>query len=353
MNTILPWHETLWQQIMRRWQQDRLPHALLLCGPQGMGKGLFAQRLAKTLLCENAKTSNNLSSFENNIPSVDNGLKEISGEVCHCKSCNLFRAETHSDFSEIEPAGTQHISIDQIRGLIQFCTLTANYGGYQIIILKPAEAMNRNAANSLLKLLEEPPSDTLIMLVSHQPMRLSATIRSRCQRLDFSRPNRAITEAWLHEQLTNSRAYDIKLLLNLSNQAPLKALALAKAEGMTKRQELFDSLAELPSGKNDPIRIAEGWNKEDVLQILQWMHSWTMDIIRYAATAQTQYLINHDYQNKLQRFAEQFDLHRLFKLLDLQNEAYQLVTGNTNVKAQGLLESIAIAWVKLGRRRQR
>jgi len=206
--------------------------------------------------------------------------------------------------------------------------------------------MNRNAANSLLKLLEEPPSNTLLMLVSHQQMSLLATIRSRCQRFDFSGPDRNVTQVWLRSQL--SAKMNVRLLLNLSAQAPLAALALAENEGMAKRQTLFESLAQLPTGKNDPIRVAEGWNQLEAKQVLQWMLLWTMDIIRYATTKQTQYIINQDHQQTLQRLAQQFNVQKLFELFDLQKKAYRLMTGNTNIKPQGLLESIAIAWIKLG-----
>jgi len=330
MNSVLPWHNSLWQQVLRRHQQDRLPHALLLCGPQGMGKALFAQNLAATLLCENPQ-----------------------GQACgHCKSCSLRHAGTHPDFLQVQPAEVgKQIAIAQIRDLIQFYALTTQYGRYKIVILNPAEAMNRNSANSLLKVLEEPPPKTLIMLVSHQPMRLLATIQSRCQRLDFSRPERKLTETWLRQQLNNSAS--IPLLLNLSAQAPLAALTLVETEAMAKRQALFENLTALPSGRSDPISIAKGWNEWEVKQVLQWMFSWTMDIIRYALTGQVQFLVNYDHQDVLQRLARQFNVHALFDLLNLQTEAYQLVSGKANINPQGLLESIAITWVELGSQQRR
>ena len=329
MNTILPWHDQLWQQVMRRWQQNRLPHALLLCGPQGMGKALFAQRLTETLLCNQPRAS---------------------GPACgHCKPCLLLNASTHPDLLQVQPAcAGKQIAVDTIRGLIQFCSLTASYGHYQIVIVNPAEAMNSNAANSLLKLLEEPPLKTLIMLISHQHKALIATVRSRCQRLDFSRPDSSVTQTWLRSKL--SPELDTQLLLDITAQAPLAAFTLVETGGIAKRRELFDSLTKLPNGQNDPIRIASSWNKFNAAQVLQWMLSWTMDIIRFALTKQTQHIINRDCIEPLQRFATQLDLHNLFEMLDLQREAYQLVTGNANVKPQGLLESIAIAWVKLGTR---
>lgn len=332
MNSVLPWHNSLWQQVLRRHQQDCLPHALLLCGPQGMGKALFAQALTATLLCENPQEQ---------------------GQACgHCKSCSLRHAGTHPDFLQVQPAKAgKQIAVDQIRDLIQFYALTTQYGRYKIVILNPAEAMNRHSANSLLKLLEEPPPNTLIMLVSHQPMHLLATIRSRCQRLDFSRPDRKLTETWLRQQLKNSAL--IPLLLNLSAQAPLAALALVETEAMAKRQALFENLAALPSGRSDPVSIANGWSQWDMRQVLEWMFSWTMDIIRYAITGQVQFFVNYDHQEVLQRLAKQFNVQALFELLNLQTEAYQLVSGKSNLNPQGLLESIAITWVELGSQQRR
>ncbi|MCK5876631.1 MAG: DNA polymerase III subunit delta' [Candidatus Marithrix sp.] len=317
MNNILPWHESLWQQTLAR----KLPHALLLSGPSGMGKVEFAKNLAETLLCEQKQTCGN------------------------CKPCNLLKANTHPDLLLIQPADTgKQIAVDQIRSMIKFCALTAKYSGYQIAIIEPAEAMNRNAANSLLKLLEEPPDNTLIMLVSNKPMALSATIRSRCQKLDFSWPDKTLTHNWLNEQLTNQK--QTALLLSLSAQAPLAAFKLA--DSMSKRQELFDSLMTLQT--NDPVKIAATWAKMEVISVLKWQLSWTADVIRYSTTGQTQHLVNQDQLTSLQNFANHLNLQKLFKLLDLQQEAYQLLTSNTNIKPQGLLEMIAIAWIELKRR---
>ncbi|OQW94656.1 MAG: DNA polymerase III subunit delta' [Beggiatoa sp. IS2] len=317
-------HQALWYQVINAWQQQRLPHALLLRGPAGMGKHLFAQRLAALLLCEHPHSS---------------------GEPCRrCKPCHLVQTGQHPDFLLIQPADTgKQIQVDQIRHLIQFCALTAYYQSYQMVMIQPAEAMNHNAANSLLKLLEEPPAKTLLLLVSHLPMKLTATIRSRCQSLDFSRPDQQVVENWLRQQLPPTT--DISLLLNLSDHAPLTALA--EAQNLTTRQTVFDGFKQLLIGQTDPLRIAETWSQLEATQVLKWMMSWTMDLIRYAASGQSRYGVNRDYQDILQRLTHRFNLQDLFKMLDLQRETYQLVYSTANIKIQGLLEQIAITWFEL------
>jgi DNA polymerase-3 subunit delta' len=328
-HSIAQAHQAIWQKTVNAWQQQRLPHALLLKGPAGMGKGLFAQRLAALLLCDQPHSN---------------------GEPCqHCKPCHLVKTRQHPDFLWIQPAESgKQIQVDQIRQLIQFCTLTAYYDRYQIVIIEPAEAMNHNAANSLLKLLEEPPAKTLLLLVSHVYRRLPATIRSRCQILDFSQPDRHWVEQWLSQQVPPTT--DIALLLSLSDQAPLKALA--EAQNLATRQTVFEGFKQLLTGQTDPLRIAETWSQLEATQVLQWMLSWTMDLIRYALSGQSRHLINRDYQNILQQLTPRFNLSDLFKILDLQREIYQLVHSTANIKTQGLLEDLAITWFEFNTQRR-
>jgi DNA polymerase-3 subunit delta' len=340
MNIVLPWHHSLWQQLSYCWQQQRLAHALLLAGPPGMGKTLFAQRLTNLLLCEQHAAT-------------ENKLPQVNWQPCeHCQACHLFQVGNHPDLLSLHPSNAdKFITVESVRELIQFCFLTTYYGHYRIVLISPAEKMNHYAANSLLKLLEEPPPQTLFILVSHQPQQLLITLRSRCQLLDFSRPHQHLTQAWLQQRLataqpTVSKA-DIALLLKLSAQAPLAALALVETGAMTQRNALFDSLIQLATGKIDPIQVVTQWTRWEAKQILPWLLSWTMDIIRCTLTGQTQYLLNQDYQTNLVRFSQQIEGKNLFKFLDQQIEVYHLIMTNTPVKVTGLLESIAITWVNL------
>src|SRR3989338_1387098 len=160
---IYPWHQPLWQQLQEQIAQQRLPHALLLTGPAGVGKLAFAQALARYLLVD------------------------LQGATLREKNANLFDAEDgHPDYRLLEPEGKLGlIKVDMIREVVDFLTETAQQGGYRIVILQHAERMNVAASNALLKTLEEPGAKTVLLLLSSQPALLLPTVRSRCQVLAF------------------------------------------------------------------------------------------------------------------------------------------------------------------------
>ena len=157
MAEVYPWQENLWQQLAGRAQHA---HAYLLHGPAGIGKRALAERLMARLLC----------------------LSPSGLDACgNCKSCHLLAAGTHPDNFVLEPEeADKPIKVDQVRELVEFVVQTAQLGGRKVVLLEPAEAMNLNAANALLKSLEEPSGNTVLLLISHQPSRLLPTIKSRC-----------------------------------------------------------------------------------------------------------------------------------------------------------------------------
>ncbi len=328
-NSLLPWHSELWSALQQRRLQQRLPHALLLTGTAGMGKMQFAQHFAHSLLC--------------NQPTAD-------GFACqHCPACRLLQSGNHPDLLQIKPSETgKAIQVDQIREMIKFCALTSSYGRYQVVIISPAEAMNHNAANSLLKILEEPHANTLIMLVSHRPMGLLATVRSRCQKLDFNRTDKHVMQHWLNQKLQGLKQtqYSAELLLTLTHQAPLAALALLEDNAIQKRKTLFDSLPTLLEGQIDPLKIAEQWQTLDGVQVIQWLQSWTMDMIRFLMTQQITMISNQDYQALIQTMSNRFEITHLFQILEQQQENYRLLTTGANIKAQHLLELLALQLVE-------
>ena len=117
-----------------------------------------------------------------------------------CKSCQLIKAESNPDFIKISPEEEgKAIKVDQIRGLIEKIALTSHGKTYRVIIISPADALNINASNSLLKTLEEPPANTILILITDKPSKLMATIRSRTQMIRFELPDTEQSMRWLSE----------------------------------------------------------------------------------------------------------------------------------------------------------
>lgn len=210
---IYPWQDSQWQQLCRVYTNKRLPHAILLNGSAGLGKFDFAKEFAKFVLCSDAKKLSTL-------------------QACDvCKSCKLINTDAHPDFHLIVLEDANVIKIEQIKNLITDMNHKAHYNGFKIAIIYPAEKMNINAANALLKNLEEPVgSDTLFLLISDQLMQLPATIRSRCQRINFNVPSITIIKEWLTSQsiATDNEVFDaayqlaegVPLLLRQYLEAP-------------------------------------------------------------------------------------------------------------------------------------
>ena len=223
---IFPWHETIWQPLWQRKSEDRLPHALLFSGADGVGKKQFAQSLAHAVLCQSPDTA---------------------GKTCGtCRACNLLRADSHPDYVLIEPEEPgQMIKIDQIRELVNAVNETTLLGGYRVIIINPASAMNINAANALLKTLEEPSPKTLLILICNQSMRLPATIMSRCQRITFSKPANDAALTWLKTQVDNQTPDTLLLALKIAEYAPIKAKDFFSTDLLTFRTDLYKNLLQL------------------------------------------------------------------------------------------------------------
>ncbi|MFO6082911.1 DNA polymerase III subunit delta', partial [Pseudomonas aeruginosa] len=164
MADIYPWQQALWSQLGGRAQHA---HAYLLYGPAGIGKRALAEHWAAQLLCQRPAAA---------------------GACGECKACQLLAAGTHPDYFVLEPEEAEKpIRVDQVRDLVGFVVQTAQLGGRKVVLLEPAEAMNVNAANALLKSLEEPSGDTVLLLISHQPSRLLPTIKSRCVQQGIAR----------------------------------------------------------------------------------------------------------------------------------------------------------------------
>lgn len=242
-----PWQQNHWQLFLERLEHDRLPHALIFSGPIGIGKSHFAQAIANYLLC----------SFPR------------SGLPCgQCRSCQLMSANTHPDRFFLRPEeGAQLIKIDQIRALNKKVANTAQQGGRKVVLIELAESLNVNAANALLKSLEEPPKDTIFLLISHCLSTVMATIRSRCQIISMITPERSSTLAWLSDLGFKE---DLDVLVDLAVGAPLLARDLCDGTHMEDLTLFYKDLVSLDESPVTDLRLVESWLKLELPQLLDW-----------------------------------------------------------------------------------
>lgn len=318
----LPWQQGVWSRLQQARRQDRLPHAMLFAGPEGVGKENFAVALAQSLLCTDP---------------------DAQGEPCgECRHCHLLYTGNHPDFQMISPeegGKSSEIKIDMIRRLTNGANLTAQSGGYKVIIVKPAERMNKAAANSLLKTLEEPVARTLLMLLSDHPSRLLPTIRSRCQRFAFPHPEQDAAIQWLESQACSG---DAGTLLHLAGGAPLKALGMDSAETLGRRLEMLKAFIELGQDQRDPVKIVAEWSKHDTRQLMEWLTGWIIDMLRLQVSNQPPLLYNWDQKQALQRIAQQLNSELLQRFLIQVYEVRNLTESNLN--PQLMLEKLLIDW---------
>ena len=186
----------------------------------------------------------------------------------------------------------------------------------------------------------------VFVLVAQRAAALPATIRSRCQIVDFPAPAAQAVEAWLAAHIESQEAADTAL--RLSAGAPLRARALAEEGGLQAREAILKDLAGLASGSGDPIATAERWRDMGLLDALGWLHSMLCDLVRLKNGRLVHNLTHSDRGSAMQDLARRLDLMALFRLFDLVVEARRAALGQLNLNEQLMLESIAIEWQRRG-----
>lgn len=280
MLNLYPWQNDTWSKLQGL--RSRLPHALLLKGPSGVGKLDLAMQFSQSLLCRTP---------------VDG--REACGQ---CDACHWYAQGTHPDFRLIQPEAlslndeisesgkkaSQEISISQIRALEDFVNLSAHQGAYKIVVLHPAEAMNVNAANAVLKTLEEPTENLMFILVSHKPQQLLPTIISRCLSLAVPIPSAETSVSWLRQQ----GVMNPDVLLSQSGFLPLHAYAASEAGELVDMQRTLISAFSNPQ-RMDILSLAEQFQKTAPVQIIQFVQQWCHDLISIKMAAKARYFFSH------------------------------------------------------------
>jgi len=325
-----------------------LPHAILFSGPTGLGKGALAEWFGQKLVCE----------------TTDRDIQPCG----QCQGCRLWAAGSHPDIHVLAPeslntsevpalgryavrywpedksretkTGTL-IRIDQIRSAITNMAGRPQIAHRRVIVVLPADRMNSNAANALLKLLEEPPPDTQFILVTDRPMRLAPTIRSRCVRLEFFPVNTRQATDWLASQ--GVPADMATELAAMAAGAPVRALDLHKRGFLGVREELVTELAALLQDKTDPVSVAGRWKERGADPCLGWLQGWLADIAGGGAGLPR----NPGLRSRLQVEKKRLNLKQLFEFWDVVARARGQLGGPVDELL--MLEETLTQWCNLNR----
>ena len=291
---LYPWQEKQWQRSINYVHSQRLAHAILVSGPSAIGKLEFSMSFMQWMNCTQ--------------PTIE---KYACGE---CKNCHLFKARTHPDVRMINvDEVTDQIKVDDIREINRFMSLSQQYGKYKIVCINCADHMNINAANALLKTLEEPPENSILFLVTHRADRLLATIKSRCQIWKFKTPEKSESLQWLGQQIKHA---DWDTLLSVSGDRPLLALELHETGLGEERATFYSYIDNLLCQKEKVTDLSAKLQNEELERLVIWQQAWCADLVRCHYQKEPVTLENPDIRRTLHSLVGRVDLQSLFQYLD-------------------------------------
>ena len=243
-------HSDAEKAFLEAWQGGWLHHAWLLAGPQGMGKGAFAARVARFLATHGQAGAGQAIALDDPGDAAAGKLVEAGN---HPEIIQLAR-QPKDKGKEL----ARNITIDQVRGVIRRLHLSLSLGDWRVIIVDAVDDLETDGANALLKTLEEPPARTLFLLVSHSPGRLLPTIRSRCRILRFQPVEHNVMTAWLHELRPMTDRAELRAIVAASGGVPGKALALIDSDVAAMEAKLLA----IAAGRDPGNRLREALARE-------------------------------------------------------------------------------------------
>ncbi|WP_034170575.1 DNA polymerase III subunit delta' C-terminal domain-containing protein [Acinetobacter sp. YZS-X1-1] len=318
---IYPWQQQVWETLTGRF--PKLGHGLLFYGKKGCGKEAFAQQFLAWVLCLN---------------------RQPDGPCGECGSCQWLKADTHPNYvyistDEDNKKQNAKIKIEKIRDLLPFVQQTVD--GWRVVVIEPAEALNIASSNALLKTLEEPGENIVIILLADHYLKLPATIRSRLQHFALDRISSVQFSEYVEVQLPEAGSSQQQLLMNLSNQMPLQAVEVAQSSWLPPRQEFIEDWKKLAIQKNMPMAIATKWNKSLSFGEFGQMFEYLLSDLICVKLNQAVKNIDLDF-NVL---AEQYSLETLFEIYEDFQRAKQYL--EQNVQSNLVLDELCIKLMNL------
>ncbi|MDM8538448.1 DNA polymerase III subunit delta' [Desulfobacterales bacterium HSG17] len=311
------------KQLSALFNKGAVPHALLFCGPEGLGKRDTALLFAMACNCNKSEGNGNITDIAD----------------CTCRSCNKIRSGNHPDIHWVEPSGV-FIKIDRIRELCQSVSLKPYEAKIRVVIISGAQNMNAEASNSLLKLLEEPPHKTIIILTAIQTSDLLPTIFSRCQTVRFTPISQDIIKSIAIEKFNISpdEAEIIAILSegslakinNCKNIKGINELICLRSWLLQMCYELTDTSVQISMGYILAFAEKLSKDKKKLSESLDIMKSWLRDlvIIKY----QPDRVINKDLLDNIRIISQKLSTDSLLLKLDVLQTAQKELRTNANIR---------------------
>lgn len=328
---IYPWLQDFMGRVAEQLALDKLPHALLITGAPGLGKLSLAKEIAALCLCNAPKNG------------VSCGL---------CKSCQLVEADSHSDFRYLTPAeDKKQIAVDDVRAMVEFAFGSSMQSGRKVVLIEPVEALNRNSANALLKTLEEPSKNSVLILVAERQDAVLPTIRSRCQLLSVATPSSDAAKQWLACAHPDLSELEVARYLSWAGGAPLRASSFVEMDAAALQGALLAGLSSVLKREASVSAVASQFDDELLGVRLEWLLQWCEQMILHASTGQEDAYLYHDSIKMLSYLATRARMEQLFCLRDYLLEQLALLLGNSNPNSALLCESVLLHWFSLMPRR--
>ena len=320
---MYPWFQSIEQQVLKSVNANRLAHGLLLDAPAGSGKLDFARELAQWLLCNQSNDH------------------QVSG-CGTCKSCQLFSAESHPDYYLLDRLvdskgkSKQSIGIDQIRTLTEKLIASPQLSGWRVAVIRSVGDLTSASFNALLKTLEEPGKNTLLILLTHNLQKVPATIKSRCQILKPELSLQSIA-GWVKNKFPDVNDQVLKEILKDCDNAPLKAVSLIESEFTAEKSSFYRQMDDLLTNKVTP---------NEVLNVIELNSNLWLILSGYFQQKASMKLTTEQAQGILSAL----DIHFVFELYDqvIAFQKGQFAGSNLQEKLQ--FQAILIKWYEIGRK---
>ena len=315
MNKLPIWQEKYIDLLTK----EKLHHAYLFFGREGLGKELLLSTLSQGILCE------------------DTTLFPCG----KCHNCKLALSQNHPDLHILEiEEGKKNISINQILDLREKIYESSFLGKNKIILIPNIEFMSRDASDSILKILEEPPKDTFFVMSSHFIHLIPSTIRSRSIEIEVTNPSFEECLEWLSE----SYSENLELAIELSNNRPFIAKDLLDLNLVELRSKFIKDISGIIKSGKDIVNISENWSKElETLTLkIEWMSYILIDAIKHNATNEAE--VVSDSENITRYLGEKSDIFNLHELLNKTNQTWNLFSNDSNLRKDYQLQSLFVEW---------